>query len=200
MGGAGSGGHNRLSSAERRARGTSRADRDAPERPSKPKGKSINSAPPDWLSAEAKLVWKRVAPMFAGVMTALDAEQIGNYCEAQVLAVAATKRLHREGLMKKRPDGSMVLNQLVKLARDSRAQALVFAKALGLGVVNGADLDDEVTEPDRYAEAERFLFHGKPPPPLPRPHVQLVAPVVSAPAPKADEPDDEPGPAITVAS
>lgn len=172
MGGPGSGGHNRLSAAERRARGTYRADRDEPARP---RVSGTATPPPEWLSAEAKLVWELVAPTFAGEMTALEAEQLGNYAEAQVLAVATAKRLRREGLMVKRA-GGLVPNPLVKMARDCRAQALAFAKALGLGTAASA----AVLEPDEAnerssAEAEAFLF-SKPAAPPPRP-VLVPSPV-----------------------
>lgn len=188
MGGPGSGGHNKLSAAERRARGTFRGDRDTPERPRV--GESA-STPPEWLSAEAKLVWERVAPMFSGAMSALDAEQLANYAEAQVLAVATAKRLRREGLMVKRA-GGLVPNPLVKMARDCRAQALAFAKSLGLGLANGAvdpaELDEEAAA--ARAETEAFLFGPKPPLPQPRP---VLAPVAT-PAPTTPS-QVEPSPA-----
>jgi P27 family predicted phage terminase small subunit len=88
---------------------------------------------PDWLDAEGKAEWDRVVPQLLelGVLARIDQATLADYCAAHSLAVKATKKYQREGLVLKTPFGPQT-HPMVKIAKEARAQALALAREFGL--------------------------------------------------------------------
>lgn len=135
MGGRGSGGHNRLPAAVKRARGTLKKSREAKAPLSLGGEVPVNAAPPSWLTAGAKAEWRRVLPLLerAKVLTEADRTALGNYCTAFDRMCRAEKQINREGMTLENPTtGAVHAHPLLNVAKEARAQALRYAVEFGL--------------------------------------------------------------------
>jgi P27 family predicted phage terminase small subunit len=66
-----------------------------------------------------------------GVLARIDRAALADYCAAHSLAVNATKRYKREGIVVKTPYGPKP-HPMIKIARESRTQANVLRAKFGL--------------------------------------------------------------------
>ena len=117
-------------SALKRLEGTYRPDRAARNELELPVG--LPEAP-NWLDLEARNEWARVVPVLheTGVLTTLDGGRLADYCMTHSLAIKATRRYQREGLVIRSPQG-IKAHPAVAIAKDARAQARILAAEFGL--------------------------------------------------------------------
>lgn len=155
----------------KKLQGTYRRDRAAPKEMAPPAGAPVR---PGWLDAEGKREWDLVVPQLAacGILATIDAAMLADYCAAHSLAVRATKRYQREGLMV--ADGDRrVKNPLIKVAQEARAQARLLAAEFGLSASSrsrisvpdwkpgGAGASTAKAAPATADQVEDFLFRPK---------------------------------------
>lgn len=112
-------------SAVRESEGN-RGHRPIPKDEPKPKGKAVC---PSSLKAEAKKVWKRLAPQLdeMGVLVRLDTDVLGRYCEVWVQWRDATDAIVADGLVL---DGRP--RAVVKIAREAGAEMTRLETLLGM--------------------------------------------------------------------
>jgi P27 family predicted phage terminase small subunit len=99
-------------------RGTARPDRMVKN---EPKAKSGIPRCPDWLSDDAKEIWKRTVKQLKqmGTLSVADVDLIAAYCNAVVTYKKATDLVDKSGvLIKGRRDG-VVTNPAVRIQRDA---------------------------------------------------------------------------------
>lgn len=108
--------------AQHKLEGTFRPDR-APAHPFTPELGA--PARPEWLDAEGRREWDRVVPVLvkAGVLAPVDGGRLADYCAAHALAVRASRKYQREGLMVRPEYGPKATHPMIKIAREARAQA-----------------------------------------------------------------------------
>lgn len=147
-------------SALKRAHGTYRPDRAAPN--------EVAPAPgvpdmPRWLDAEGRREWKRVVPQLEalGVLATVDRAMLADYCAAHSLAVRATREYQRAPLMTEGPHGH-VPNPLLKVAKEARAQAARLGAEFGLSAASRTRISAPERKPEGD-ESEDFLFGGRAP-------------------------------------
>lgn len=90
-------------------------------------------AMPSWLNAEARAEWRRIVPQLEalGILSDVDGGMLADYCTAHALAVNATKKYQREGMVKT-INGQLQKHPAVKIAQEARAQARLLAAEFGL--------------------------------------------------------------------
>ncbi|MBX9671486.1 MAG: phage terminase small subunit P27 family [Candidatus Obscuribacterales bacterium] len=111
-------------------------------------------APPDWLDAEAKDVWNRLAPPVVrlGLLSEMDADLFGRLCTLYATGIRCDRLLSTEGShlpvgnqMHPRPE--------LKLSRESWKQAEKLALHFGLLPTGRQRMGLKLTPP-RLAESE----------------------------------------------
>jgi P27 family predicted phage terminase small subunit len=92
---------------------------------------------PDFLSAEAKAEWARIAPELGrlGLLTRLDVSMLAVYAESYAQWLAAVRLFAGAPLIIPGPRGRP--NPAVKLARDAAGELLRFAVEFGIGARHG---------------------------------------------------------------
>ncbi len=111
-----------------------RGDRKDRINTAEPKPKKQKPKCPDWLSDEAKVVWRRTTKQLEAMdlLYAADADIIAAYANAVVNYQRASELVDRSGvLIKGRRDG-VVTNPAVRVQRDCAQQIRQFASELGL--------------------------------------------------------------------
>jgi P27 family predicted phage terminase small subunit len=88
---------------------------------------------PGSLSAEARKIWRRLAPQLhaRGLLTDWDRETFGLYCEAVAQHYRALQLIEPALLVKGRRDG-LITNPAWRIYRDSAALVRAFAQEFGL--------------------------------------------------------------------
>jgi P27 family predicted phage terminase small subunit len=78
-----------------------------PKREAKPRIPAGIPKPPSHLTREAKAYWPEIAEKLArvGLLTEIDGEALGAYCEARAIWVKAKKKLGEEGITITSPSG-----------------------------------------------------------------------------------------------
>lgn len=135
MGGKGSGGHNRLPTAVKRARGTLKASREVAEPVSLAGDGAVNTAPPAYLTKGAKAEWKRVVGLLdqAKLLVEADRTALALYCTAVDRAQQAEKEIEATGMTVVNPTtGALHAHPLLTVAKEARAQALRYGCEFGL--------------------------------------------------------------------
>lgn len=135
MGGKGSGGHNRLPTAVKRARGTLKKSREVTEAVSIGDPGQVNTAPPSSLTKGAKAEWLRVVPLLdeAKLITEADRTALAMYCTAVDRAAKAEKQVEKDGMtFTNAQTGAMHAHPLLAVAKEARAQALRYGCEFGL--------------------------------------------------------------------
>jgi len=128
-------GRKRVPSAVKKMRGTYRPSRAAKNEVQVTLGRPDM---PDWIAREpeAKAEWERVCPMLeqARVLSDADKSMLADYCAAHALAVNATKRYMKEGLVPPARRGSKMVrvNPMIKVAQEARQQARALGAEFGL--------------------------------------------------------------------
>lgn len=135
MGGKGSGGHNRLPTSVKRARGTLKKSREV--KASVPLGADgpVNTTAPTFLTKGAKAEWARVVTLLdaAKLLTEADRTSLALYCTAVDRAQRAERQVEREGMTLKNPTtGAIHAHPLLGVAKEARAQALRYGCEFGL--------------------------------------------------------------------
>lgn len=91
-----------------------------------PKPSPLSDAqPPDWLDDEAKIEWRRLAPILErlGVLTETDTGALTTYCEAWATWKGATQKIRQFGMVIKGKDGDLpIVSPYVKIAEKAFAQ------------------------------------------------------------------------------
>ncbi len=135
VGGKGSGGHNRLPTAVKRARGTLKKSREVATPVSMGGDGPVNTSPPTWLSKGAKAEWVRVVPLLDGakLRTEADRTALALYCTTVDRACKAEQQVEREGMTIENPTtGAIHAHPLLTVAKEARAQALRYGCEFGL--------------------------------------------------------------------
>ena len=113
-----------------------------------PKPKKSKPRCPEWLSPEAKTVWRRTCKQLEdmGILFSADQDIIAAYANAVVNFQRATELVDRSGvLVKGRRDG-VVTNPAVRVQRDAAQLIRQFASELGLTPSSRSRLSAETTE------------------------------------------------------
>ena len=148
MGGTGSGGRNAKPTRLHVLRGSYRRDRhgQAPQAPplvDPPK-------PPDWLPADGRLEWDRVAPRLVtlGLLTDLDVMALTAYCAAVATWRAASQQVAVEGVTVPtgRGDG-VTTHPAVRTAQRAELAMLRWSAELGLTPASRGRLGVAAPEP-----------------------------------------------------
>lgn len=141
-------------SAQKKAQGTYRRDRAAVREMELPPGVPEM---PAWLDKEARAEWERVVPELAAlrILTEVDRAMLADYCAAHSLAVRATRAYQGEELMIDGPHGPVV-NPMVKVAREARAQARLLGAEFGLSAASRSRIS--APEKPEKDTSEDFLF------------------------------------------
>lgn len=102
--------------------------------PPRPRPTAVGPTCPTWVPAEGKREWKRIIPELAAMGTLADADRasIAAYCAAYARWVAAEKIINQNGVLVEGYRGVTAKNPACQVARDQRAQMLLFARELGL--------------------------------------------------------------------
>jgi P27 family predicted phage terminase small subunit len=135
MGGKGSGGHNRLPAAVKRARGTFKKSREVATPVSLAGEGPVNTAPPGHLTKGAKAEWARVVGLLdaAKLLVEADRTALALYCTAVDRAQRAELQVEREGMTLENPTtGAIHAHPLLAVAKEARAQALRYGCEFGL--------------------------------------------------------------------
>ena len=90
-------------------------------------------APPDYLDADARTVWDRLAPSLVtqGVLTAWDADLFGAYCTAVVHHRRAVRFVNETAPLLKSPDG-IVKHPGMQVVRDQATLMVTLGGRFGL--------------------------------------------------------------------
>ncbi len=112
-----------------RLRGSWRAN----TRPAEPRPQPSRPTCPAWLSRDAKLEWKRVAPQLhrLGLLTQLDRAALAVYCESWSEWVEAKQVISKSGPVIAGPHGPR-RNPYVFIAARAAEQLLKWAAELGM--------------------------------------------------------------------
>jgi P27 family predicted phage terminase small subunit len=95
----------------------------------------LNLEPPDWIDAEAKEEWLRLAPMLGrlGVLTETDTQALTAYCEAWATWKGATQKIRQFGMVIKGKDGEFpVVSPYVKIAHNALIQMRALLAEFGM--------------------------------------------------------------------
>ncbi len=132
MGGKGSGGSNRISVQEHKLRGTYRPARHGQRERLETRHLADASEvpdPPDWLDADAKAEWWRLAPKVAG-LTEVDVGPLAVLCQSIAHNRQWTAVIEREGRLVDGPNGPRA-HPLIRHAQVNRASILSYARMYG---------------------------------------------------------------------
>jgi P27 family predicted phage terminase small subunit len=111
---------------------------------------------PQWLDAEARAEWERIAPELErlDLLKPEDHGAFAAYCTAWSRFVAAVKTYHAEGLtVTMPPSGRVVINPAVHTAQAASRELLRYAQQFGLtpaaevALARPAKLDVDVDDP-----------------------------------------------------
>jgi P27 family predicted phage terminase small subunit len=123
--------------------------------PGAPRPAAEVPAPYEWMSAEAKREWVRVAPQMAalGLLTVLDTDALALYCETISNYINAKMILEREGTTYKHK-GLTKKHPCVGMRDQAARDAAMFARELGLlpTARQRLGVEDDVDEADPLAE------------------------------------------------
>jgi P27 family predicted phage terminase small subunit len=99
-----------------------------------PKPKKTRPRCPEWLTPEAKVVWRRVAKHLdeMGVYSSADSDVIVSYVHAVVNYQNATKAVESMGLLIEGRRDGLVTNPAVRIQRDAATLIRMLASELGL--------------------------------------------------------------------
>lgn len=145
---------------QKKLEGTHRKDRAAINEVAPPPGVPER---PDWLDKEACAEWDRVVPQLAalGILATVDRALLAAYCTAHSLAVDATRKYQKDGLMLKTKQGTFK-HPMIKVAQEARSQARLLAAEFGLSPAGrtriSAPQSGESDEAKKKKKAEAFLF------------------------------------------
>lgn len=115
--------------------------------------------PPDWLSEDAKVEWRRIVPILADrrILTEADLGSVENYCMAMGLAREMERDIQRYGAVQKvfkvDNQGNSVLvstrkNPAVAIQSDAMTRARLLAAELGATPVSRSRPSVEDNEGD----------------------------------------------------
>ncbi len=111
---------------------------------------------PTWLSREAAAEWKRVVPGLSrlDLLKPEDRAVLAAYCETWATFVAATRRVHQEGLTIEAKQGELA-HPAVGIARNAGKELRTFAREFGLSpsaeMALGRDDGDDGGEENPFA-------------------------------------------------
>jgi len=128
-------------------RGTARPDRINKK---EPKAKTGTPRCPEWLSDEAKVVWKRTVAQLKqmGTLSVADVDLIAAYCNAVVTYQKATDLVDKSGvLIKGRRDG-VVTNPAVRIQRDAATLIRQLGAEFGLSPSSRTRIQTDSGEDD----------------------------------------------------
>lgn len=151
-------------SALKKLEGTHRKDRAARNELIAPPGTPER---PAWLDAEARAEWERVVPQLAelGILATVDRGMLADYCAAHSLAVQATRRYQKDGLVVKTKQGPLK-HPMIKVAQEARAQARLLAAEFGLSAASRTRISVPTSKNDpakkKEDEAAAFIFGQRP--------------------------------------
>src|SRR5919202_2961857 len=122
----------RLSAAQKRLRGTYRADRSAPAAPSERLSRC--PPPPATLTDAGTAEWKRLAPIAhrLGTLCAADLRAFELLCMTLATAAEAEATIRREGMTLPTGSGGTRAHPAIRIMEGSRAQAARLLIEFGL--------------------------------------------------------------------
>ena len=89
--------------------------------------------PPDWLTKEGLVYWKTVSAQLdkAGLLSNVDAEALGLYCEATATYALATQHVTRTGRVVKSPSGYPIQSPWLAIQNKAHEQMLKLQQEFG---------------------------------------------------------------------
>lgn len=92
------------------------------------------ATPPDYMSAESRLIWDELAPglIRVGLLTAWDAHQFAAYCETVVKYERAAVLVNDSGMLVKGRRDGIVRNPAMQIYREMATLMRVYAQEFGL--------------------------------------------------------------------
>jgi P27 family predicted phage terminase small subunit len=117
--------------------------------------------PPAWLSDAAKAKWRDVAKLLAdvGILTHLDLDLVGLYCETWVAWKQACDVVATEGLTYATESGQRKPHPATLLAAQARKDLLAMENSMGLTPASRQRLRIEMTAPGPEDPFEKFLLN-----------------------------------------
>lgn len=91
-------------------------------------------APPAWMTGEAVVEWRRLAPVLArlGLLTEIDGDALAQYCQLWARWREAETELAKHGMVIKGSKGAPVLSPFVAIAHRSIAQLRAMLVEFGM--------------------------------------------------------------------
>lgn len=149
--------------ALKRLSGSWRADINQDE-PQPPEGIPL---PPDFLSEQALLYWKRLVPMLdeMGLLTKADGDALAMYCQSLARLAECEKIINEEGSTYKTFTSSGELSQIkmrpeARLAKEMYGIVNRLGKEFGLSPSARAHLNVQDSKPAAPTEKEKFFGTG----------------------------------------
>ena len=122
-----------------------------------PRPRVVAITPPEWVTAEARAEWDRVAPMLLrlGVLTEADGSALLVYCRTWQQWFDAQQGLAKTGLLIKSPSGYPIVNPLVGIANKTLANLTKLLIEFGMTPSSRARVKG--SEPEAHDPFEEFL-------------------------------------------
>ena len=127
--------------------------------PEEIKPRAVKPRVPSHLSDEARKVWGYLAPRLfeLGLLTELDREALGMYCESCARWVEAKAQIKKSGLVLKTINGNLVQNPYLSIANKAQEQMIKLGAEFGLSPVARVGLPAQ-KEDDPLDAAFEALF------------------------------------------
>lgn len=100
-----------------------------------PKPRAVAPRCPQWLNAEARRIWRKLAPKLTrlGILTEIDGEVLAAFCNTYARYIETERRIEEEGLiLSVGENGYRQQNAAVGVSLKYLAQARAFLGELGL--------------------------------------------------------------------
>jgi P27 family predicted phage terminase small subunit len=119
-----------------------------------PRFRPSDGEPPEYLSEEAKTVWRVVAPQLLehGLLTEMDEPLLTAYCEAVVTHRMATEEVRANGITVTGVRGGLVKNPACTVADEAAKAVRSFAMEFGLTPASRPRLKSETPLTDETDE------------------------------------------------
>ena len=113
---------------------------------------------PAHLDAEARKVWKKMAPQLRnlGLLTELDTAAFSIYCQAWGMYLAAVKVLQEKGLLQTLSNGAQRSRPEIKIARDAESTILAISREFGMTPASRS----RISVPQPQGPARFYEFFG----------------------------------------
>jgi P27 family predicted phage terminase small subunit len=107
--------------------------------------------PPEHLSAEAAVEWRKIAPELhrIGLLTMADLAAFGGWCEVMARWIKAERELHGQPYTVSTDEGGTKINPLVSIANTALRDMVHCASQFGMTPAGRARLNAGITRPPK---------------------------------------------------